>query len=70
LGVAALIFDFILAVMAAERISYQACIMESNWKQMFSKKSLNIKSIEISVSSLPSALILLASPESHINTTP
>lgn len=47
-----LVFDAILASMAAERIQYQVYAMDLNWREMFVRKSLDIESIQNSVTSL------------------
>jgi len=44
-----LVFDAILASMAAERIQYQVYAMDLNWREMFVRKSLDIESIQNSL---------------------
>jgi hypothetical protein len=47
--IATLAFDFVLATMAAGKLPHQGCLLEEQWKHMFSLKSLQIKDIQKSV---------------------
>jgi hypothetical protein len=52
-GIAVLIFDVVLVTFALSLFWSPHCLLEEQWKQMFSQKSLQIKTIQESVFSRP-----------------
>ena len=58
MGVVSLVLDFVLATLTAERIQheYQLHAMNSNWQEMFIRKSFDIPSIQNSVPLFPHGL--------------